>query len=98
MDGETKYAACPICLVFSKKEKEEEAKKTINKHNNSRHDGEDVAMVLDETIESFSEFVERCEEKGNDSQYKQLKRKMETGELPIFISAAEYQDIMDNIE
>lgn len=98
MEEDEIYAACPLCLSFVEKKTEKDAKGTANKHNNSAHGGDEVAMVLKTNYDSFADFVENAKENSNENQYMQLINKMRKGNLEIFLSAKDYEEIMDRVE
>lgn len=98
MEKDKVYAACPVCLLFVARENQESAKETSEKHNESAHNGEQIAIVVETNYASFAYFVENAKEKANEDQYNQLINKMEKGNLGIFLSPKEYREIMDRVE
>lgn len=88
------FAACPICISFVETNDEETADEIAEQHDDNRHQGDDVTLVIDGSNESFRHFVTQVRELANDEQVRQLRNRMMKNEgLPVNVMASDFDEI-----
>lgn len=65
----THYATCPEHDRLIEKESEAAAESIVASHNESMHDGEEVAEVVEDTADAFNDLVDRVREEYRYDQY-----------------------------
>jgi hypothetical protein len=96
MNDEQLYAACPKCVSLTERHTEEDARDTIEKHADRRHNGEQVGMVIDAHNLPLHEFVREVKKEANEQQVKQLKRQLRKGKkgpLPKSLTAKDFDEV-----
>jgi uncharacterized Zn finger protein (UPF0148 family) len=73
MSEEDVYIVCPICQRFVKQETVEEAEPKIESHNNSHHDGEEVAIHCRQTVEGVEKIMSQAKDVMTDDQLNQFQ-------------------------
>jgi len=79
------YVSCPACVSFASKDDREAAQETARSHNNSAHDGEDLARPLNaRDTHELGAFIKAAKEHAPGDEYENLVRRMYNGNSPFF--------------
>ena len=82
----THHIGCPACASFAEYDSAEEAENAAESHNQSRHDGEDVARrIHPDSEEDVDAFVNESREKAPGKQHERVIRKIVRGESPYTV-------------
>jgi len=82
----TIHIGCPACASFAGYDSAEEAEEATEKHNQSRHGGEDVARTIrPDSEEDVDAFVKESREVASNEQYKRVIREIVRGETPYTV-------------
>lgn len=87
MSQEQVHLGCPVCVSFASFNSEDEAESKVKSHNEGRHDGEEVARIIEPDSEDcVNEFVDVARERTPEQQYKELIRKITRENTPFTVA------------
>jgi len=81
------HIGCPACASFAEYDSAADAENAAESHNQSRHDGEDVARRIHPgSEEDVDAFVKESREVASIEQHKRVIREIVRGETPYTVA------------
>lgn len=83
----SEYIGCPLCASFQNYYDTEAAEEKAEQHNETRHDGDEIARVIQpDSKESVNDFVDTAREEGTPEQLEKTIRKITRGNSPFTVA------------
>lgn len=87
MSDHKTYIGCPECCSFASFDSPDDAEDSLSDHNESMHDGEDVAHTIEpDSEDSVNEFVDEAREQAPQKQYEELISDITRGNTPYTVA------------